>query len=268
LSIALLIMLVALPCARALAADGATDPQSLREICTTRTQSFVDDVKCYVTQPIRWDGLDWIYLGSTLAAVGVAHHYDQDVRTHFVDEGTAPASNSKSYDQEDAWPAAGVFAATLLYAVVSNDHDGRSETWQMAEAAGFSSATSYLLKYAAGRERPDVSSDPNQWRTGGDSFPSLHATVAFAIGTVLAESGNDHYRWVRRFLGYGMAGYTGYSRLKHNAHWLSDTVAGAAIGMSTAHFVMNRHEGYSRVGQINWIPLEGGMMVSYNLVLP
>ena len=229
---------------------------------------MTDDLKCYVTAPIRWDGRDWLYLGGAVAAVGVAHHYDEDVRTHFVGDAATTPSNSKSYDTQDALPAAGVFAVTLLYAMAYNDHDGRSESWQMLEAAGFSSATSYLLKYAAGRERPDVTSDPNQWRSGGNSFPSLHATAAFAIGTVLAESGNDQYRWLRRFLGYGMAGYTGYARLKHNAHWLSDTVAGAGIGMSTAHFVMDRHEGYSRVGQLTWIPLDGGVMVSYNVILP
>jgi hypothetical protein len=242
--------------------------RTLDQTCTTRTQAFTDDLKCYVTAPLRWDGRDWVFFGGALATIGLAHHYDQDVRAHFVGDNATPSANPKSYDSEDALPAAGVFAATLLYATLSGDHDGRSESWQMLEAAGFSSATSYLLKYAAGRERPDVTADPDQWRTGGDSFPSLHATAAFAIGTVLAESGNDRYRWLRRFLGYGMAGYTGYARLKHNAHWLSDTVAGAGIGMTTAHFVMNRHEGYSRVSQLTWIPLDGGLMVSYNVVLP
>jgi membrane-associated phospholipid phosphatase len=248
------------------AADPAPTPKTLDQICTTRTEGFTDDLKCYVTAPIRWDGRDWLYLGGAVATIALAHHFDGDVRTHFVGDAASPSANAKSYDTEDALPAAGVFAATLLYATLSNNHDGRSESWQMLEAAGFSSATSYLLKYAAGRERPDVTNDPNQWRTGGDSFPSLHATAAFAIGTVLAESGNDQYRWLRRFLGYGMAGYTGYARLKHNAHWLSDTVAGAGIGMTTAHFVMDRHNGYSRVGQFNWIPLDGGAMVTYNLV--
>jgi membrane-associated phospholipid phosphatase len=252
----------------ALSADDSGKHRTLAETCTTRTTSFFDDVQCYVTAPIRWDQRDWIYFGGTVAAIAIAHHYDEDVRTHFVGDAVVPPSNSKSYDTEDALPAAGVFAATLLYATVTWDPDGRSETWQMLEAAGFSSATSYLLKYAAGRERPDVTNDPNQWRSGGDSFPSLHTTAAFAIGTVLAESGNDRYRWVRRFLGYGMAGYTGYARLKHNAHWLSDTVAGAGIGVSTAHFVINRHAGYSRVGQLNFVPLQGGVMMTYNVVLP
>ena len=251
-------------------ANSAEEPaknRTLSEICSTRTEGFTDDLKCHFTGPIRWDGRDWLYFGGVVAAVGLAHHYDGDVRTHFVADTPSSPANSKSYDSEDSLPAAGIFAATLLYGVITKDHDARSESWQMFEAVGFSSATTYLLKYAAGRERPNATSDPDQWRVGGESFPSGHTTAAFAIGTVFAESGNDRYRWIRRILGYGMAGYTGYARLEHNAHWLSDTVAGAAIGMSTAHFVMNRHDAPSS-GVLTWVPLNRGLMVSYSLILP
>lgn len=241
----------------------SADPGS----CTARSTGFTNDLECYFTAPLRWDGRDWFYFGSTIAAIGVAHHYDEDVRAHFV-AGANPPASADSKDVDDALPAAGVLAATFVYALATRDADGRSESWQMLEAAGLSSATGYVLRYATGRERPDVTSDPDQWRSGGNSFPSNHVTVAFAIGTVLAESGNDRYRWVRRFLGYGMAAYTGYARLDHNAHWLSDTVAGAALGMSTAHFVMDRHDGPSRAGQITWVPLERGAMLSYSLTLP
>ena len=70
----------------------------------------------------------------------------------------------------------------------------------------------------------------------------MHASAAFAIGTVFAESGGEEHRWLRRTLGYGIAGATAYARLNDNVHWFSDVVAGAAIGISTAHFVMNRDE--------------------------
>jgi membrane-associated phospholipid phosphatase len=103
----------------------------------------------------------------------------------------------------------------------------------MLEAAGFSSITAEALKYAAGRERPDETTSVNDWRDGGSSFPSLHTTAAFAIGTVFAESGDDDYRWLRRAVGYGMASATTYLRLHDNQHWLSDTVAGAALGIAT-----------------------------------
>ena len=236
--------------------------------CEGRTAGLISDVKCYVSAPLRWDGEDWIFFGSAVAAVGIAHHYDTGLRDHFTRGSNISGGDSSSTDVKDAIPAAGIFAATWLYATVTSDHDGRTESWTMLEAAGFSSATSYLLKFAAGRERPDATRDPNDWRSGGDSFPSVHSAAAFAIGTVFAESGNDRYRWVRRVLGYGMAAYTGYARLDHNAHWLSDTVAGAAIGISTAHYVLRRQYGTTVRGQFAWVPLERGGMLTYNLVLP
>ncbi|MEO8019610.1 MAG: phosphatase PAP2 family protein [Pseudomonadota bacterium] len=203
-----------------------------------------------------------------MAAIGIAHHYDTEVRDHFVGSSITSSDSSSSNEVKDAIPAASILAATWLYATVTSDKDGRTESWGMLEAAGLSSATSYLLKFAAGRDRPDATSDSNAWRSGGNSFPSMHTSAAFAIGTVFAESGNDRYRWFRRALGYGVAAYTGYARLDHNAHWLSDTVAGAAIGISTARYVLRRQYGPVRLGQLTWVPLDHGGMLAYNLVLP
>src|SRR2546422_6692470 len=119
------------------------------------------------------------------------------------------------------------------------------------------------------RERPDQTSNPNQWRqSGGNSFPSFHATAAFAVGTVLAESGSDDYRWVRRLLGYGLGAATGYERLKHNAHWLSDTVAGAALGIASAHFAMNRRDRTDEGSGLGVVPVERGAMLTYHVSLP
>ena len=84
---------------------------------------------------------------------------------------------------------------------------------------------------------------------------------------MLAESGNDDYRWIRRLLGYGLGGVTAYERLRHNAHWLSDTVAGAALGMSTAHFVMNRHGALATYGaNLSVTPVEGGAMLTFAMM--
>jgi len=96
--------------------------------------------------------------------------------------------------------------------------------------------------------------------------------VAFAIGTVLAESGDDRYRLARRILGYGLAGTTAYLRLDHNQHWASDVAAGAALGLSTARFVMNRREG-STVNKDNKMSFSvmpgarGGVMFAFAMPL-
>jgi len=225
------------------------------------------DIENYVTAPLHWDGKDWAYFGGALAMVAASHHYDSDVRTHFNQDSSVPLGSTNSKDLQDALPAAAAFAGTWLYANLIDDSDGRREAWAMLEAAGLSSATAFVLKYAAGRKRPDETTDPNRWQASGASFPSVHAAAAAAIGTVMAESGNDEYRWLRRVLGYGLAGATGYERLKHNAHWLSDTVAGAALGAATAHFVMNRRYHTNADSALMLLPVEGGVMLSYSTTL-
>jgi membrane-associated phospholipid phosphatase len=226
------------------------------------------DIRAYFTAPLRWDLRDWAWFGGAVVLVGGARHFDSQVRSHFVGN-LAPAQSIKSDDVQDALPTVAVVAATGTYAWLADDHDGRQEAWTMFEAGTLSTVTTYALKYAIAREGPDQTSSPNQWfKGGGRSFPSEHASAAFAVGTVLAESGNDEYRWLRRLLGYGLGVATSYERLRHNAHWLSDTVAGAALGAATANFAMKRN--YRSVAETSWsvTPVQGGMMLTYRVELP
>jgi membrane-associated phospholipid phosphatase len=240
------------------AATPAPDPQG-------GAGGVLSDIGAYFTAPLRWDGHDWALFGGALVAVGLAHRYDSQVRDHFVGTGPAPSMNSE--DTKDAIPTAAVLVGTWGYATLLGDSDGYREGWAMVEAAGLSGITAYGLKFVAGRETPEQTTDPNEWLKSGSSFPSLHSTAAFAVGTVLAESGNDEYRWVRRLLGYGLGFFTSYERLKHNAHWLSDTAAGAALGVSSAHFVMDRRYGTNSESHLALVPIDGGAMLTYQLSL-
>jgi membrane-associated phospholipid phosphatase len=46
--------------------------------------------------------------------------------------------------------------------------------------------------------------------------------------------------------------------LQENVHWLSDTVAGAAVGIATAQFAMNRREERARRWDLSVEPMAGG----------
>ena len=231
-------------------------------------RGVLSDIKLYFTAPLRWDGAEWAWFGGALVAIGAAHQFDTRVRDHFV-KNLSPGEANNSEDVHDAIPTLGVFVATLAYANLLDDNSGRREAWAMLEAVGLSGVTAYALKYVAGREGPDQANDPNEWlKGGGGSFPSLHATTAFAVGTVLAESGGDDYRWVRRLLGYGLGVFTSYERLKHNAHWLSDTIAGAALGTASAGFTMDRRYRVYEESQLSLVPVQGGAMLTYHLSLP
>ena len=229
----------------------------------THAQTLLMDAKAYFTAPLRWDASDWGWFAGSLAAIGAAHHYDTQVRTHFI-KTEGPTVGSKSYDVQDALPAVAALGATWVWAGFTDSSAGHREAWAMLEAATLSTVTTTALKFTIRREDPYQTSDPNEWgKSGGASFPSLHASAAFAIGTVLAESGSDEVRWIRRLLGYGLGAGTAYLRLKHNQHWLSDTVAGAAVGISSAHFVMNRHEPGKSESVLGLVPVPGGAMLTY-----
>lgn len=227
---------------------------------------LIKDIGAYFTAPVHWDGRDWAWFGGAVLAVGAAHRYDSQVRNHFFGPGLV--TNVDSKDTNDAIPTAAVLGGTWAFAILTSDRDGYQEGWAMIEAAGLSGVTAYALKFAAGRETPDQTTNPNEWEKSGSSFPSFHSTAAFAVGTVLAESGNDDFRWLRRILGYGLGVATSYERLKHNAHWLSDTVAGGALGMSTAHFVMDRRYGDNEESHLALVPVQGGAMLTYRVSFP
>lgn len=205
--------------------------------------------------------------GAALGAVAFAYQYDEEVRDHFETATVPPGETPDTHDSRDAAPAALALGGTWVAAVLLDDDDGRREAGSMLEAAALSGAAAYALKEIAGRERPYTTADHTSFDEGGDSFPSLHTTAAFAIGTVLAESGNDRQRWLRRVLGYGLAAHTAYARLDHDAHWLSDTVAGAALGIATARFVMKRRESAPALARFDVRPSADGVELAYTVML-
>jgi membrane-associated phospholipid phosphatase len=221
------------------------------------------DTKLYFTAPLRWDEQDWLYFGGALVAIASAHQFDQRVRDHFATGSKALNGGQDTNSLRDAAPTLALLAGTGVSAWFMRDSDGYRETWSLLEAGVLSSATAQILGYAGGRERPDATTSPNQWRQGGDSFPSLHTTAAWAVGTVFAESGNDEYRWLRRILGYGVAAGTSYVRVRENDHWLSDTVAGTALGIATARFVLNRREIDTRT-RLEFQPSKDGWLLSFS----
>ena len=227
----------------------------------------LEDAKLYFTAPLRWDQGDWLEFGGTLVALGIAHQYDDNIRTHFADDPADALSGSASNGTEDALPAAVLVAGTWVLAGVLDDANGYRELGSMLEATVLSAASTEILKYSLGRERPYDTADPDKWFHSGDSFPSLHVSAAFAIGTVFAESGNDKYRWARRILGYGVGAATAYLRVDHNAHWTSDVVAGAALGLATARFTMNRRENADVHSSAMLVPMDRGLMLTFAVPL-
>lgn len=229
--------------------------------------AVLEDAKLYFTAPLRWEQDDWLRFGGTLVVLGVAYNYDENVRGHFVD---GPDDGSDSNNASDALPAAVLVAGTWIYAALIDDPAGYGEVGSMLEAGALSAVSTEILKLSLGRERPNETADASNWFKGSDSFPSFHSSAAFSIGTVFAESGNDDDRWLRRAVGYGVAGYTAYNRVSDNAHWMSDVMAGAALGYYTARFVMHRRTSdgtESTEPSVMLLPTDQGLMLTFSVAM-
>jgi membrane-associated phospholipid phosphatase len=75
------------------------------------------------------------------------------------------------------------------------------------------------MKFTVRRERPDGSDSR--------SMPSGHAALTLASATVLQRQ----FGWVRVLPAYALASYVAASRVSTDKHFVSDVVAGGAIGV-------------------------------------
>ncbi|MEJ1962022.1 MAG: phosphatase PAP2 family protein [Gammaproteobacteria bacterium] len=237
-----------------------TAPCSAESGLAQEAHDALEDTVRYFAAPLHWNEGNWFQFGASVAAIAAAHEFDDNVRNHFVSSSTV-LDGKDPHSSRDAIPVAAMLVGTWAFAALLQDRDGFEEGRTMLESGALAALSTSIFKFAAGRRRPNETTQVDDWRQSGSSFPSLHVSAAFAIGTVLAESGNDEYRWARRGIGYGLALATGYARLHDNAHWLSDTVAGAALGIATAQFTMNRNDDRRRQVSLNVVPTDGGAIL-------
>ena len=101
-----------------------------------------------------------------------------------------------------------------------------------------------VTKVVTGREDPK-SGDPHQFWSGGDAFPSAHASVAFELATFLTSRLGDRPAATRvpvAAAAYGLAGCVGVQRVDASEHWPSDVVAGAICGTVLTRYVVGRND--------------------------
>jgi len=102
--------------------------------------------------------------------------------------------------------------------------------WQSTEAMLLTDVSAQGGKFIFRRERPSTSNDPNAWfkTSKNSSFPSGEVAHISAIVTpFIAEYSKDTpLVWALALLPL----YDGVARMKSQAHWQSDVIAGAALG--------------------------------------
>ena len=228
---------------------------------------LVGDAKHVLSSPSRWQEQDWSDMG--LAALGIAgavalidHHVRDEMRRHAPNDSRF-MHEAERFGSEYSLVLLGGF---YLAGTLGNDEkalavaeDGLSA---LIIAGGIITPA---IKIVAGRSRPSENTGVADFRpfSGGSSFPSGHATRAFALAAVISERYDE--TWVT-WPSYTLASLAGVARSYHDLHFASDVLAGAIIGTWVGKSVAS-HNKQLRSGRVVLLPeiapgLVGVRMVS------
>jgi len=220
--------------------------------------TLAKDFGAAASAPARFDGGDWAVFGAVAGTAGLAMLADKSVNDSFIRSRTNTTDafgkvGNAFGNGKILLPALG--AAYLAGKATGSERLARTAALSV-DSLLVSGAIACLFKAVARRHRPSQDDNPFVWH-GPDfnadaSFPSGHTTIAFAVAGVWAEEYGDVPGVAP--LAYGLAAMTAVSRLNSRAHWLSDVVAGGALGYFTAKGITARHR---KPGNTALLPLIG-----------
>lgn len=154
-----------------------------------------------------------------------------------------------SYDQSGIWQRKyslvleyGAIAVTGAGALWLGDDSKLGNTfWQTLDATVISSAGAEVLKYAFSRARPDQGDNPSKWFQGSccDSFPSGEVTLQASFVMPIIVNYQKQYPWIWAL--EILPVYDGLARMKAQAHWQSDVLAGWALGSAVGYWSTTRN---------------------------
>ena len=154
-----------------------------------------------------------------------------------------------SYDNGGIW--ARRYQVDLEYGVILTEVAGAlwlgngdplgHEFWQSIDSTAVSGLAAQLLKAGFGRARPNQNEGPDQWFRGRccQSFPSGEVTLqaAFVTPLILGEVARGNaWAWGLELLPL----YDGIGRMKQQAHWQSDVLAGWLLGSAAGYWSSRR----------------------------
>jgi len=112
--------------------------------------------------------------------------------------------------------------------------------WRAIDSSLIASASAQVLKYVFTRARPIQRNDPNAWFQGGShySFPSGEVAAVSSIVTpfVFEYRNQQPGVWALEALPL----YDAIARMKVQAHWQTDVLAGLAIGTAAGYYAHQR----------------------------
>lgn len=224
---------------------------------------YACDGAALVTSPLHWSGRDWTMFGVFAASLGVLLAADEQTYVAIQERRSATTDAISDATTGFGQPYAWAIAGGLLAGGLITKNDAMRDTGRDAiEAAAFAGLLTAIFKPVFGRERPEQSNGQTVFHgfsTRYESFPSGHATIAWAVASVVAMRTEG---WIVPTVAYTLATLVAFDRVNDEKHFIADVFTGAAIGVAVGRFVVGRHSGNettsSRV-EVALVPIPGGL---------
>ena len=121
-----------------------------------------------------------------------------------------------------------------------NDDEFGHTLWQTVDASAVSAVGAAGLKLAFRRARPTAGQGPDAWfkSKSSRSFPSGEVTLQASFVTPIILHYADKNPWVWALEALPI--YDGVARMKSQAHWQTDVLAGWALGTAAGYWATQR----------------------------
>lgn len=209
-------------------------------------KGIVGDAGLVFTAPLRFGRNGWLMTGGLIGGTGAAMLVDEDVRDLFgrghdaIRDSIAKVGNTAG-----TIVPAGIIIGTLYVGGLAFDEPGiRMAGRHAGEALLFAGTITGVIKYLAGRNRPDQNNGAFTYHGPSmldqyQSLPSGHTTIAFAVASSLSADIDNP--WATAGL-YGIATITALSRIYNDRHWTSDVLLAAGISTACGYGVVHLHD--------------------------
>jgi len=201
-------------------------------------KNILDDQKNIWTAPFHIDRADakWVVPGS----IGLMALITTDrITGDEIAEVDHRIGVSKAISHVGSAYTLGAVAGTFYLLGRKNNNARARETGLLsAEALADGLLVGGGLKVITQRARPADGHERSEFFDGGSSFPSGHSTQVWAVATVIASEYHD--RRSVQIAAFATATAVSVARFTEGKHYLSDVIAGSALGYGIGKYVYHK----------------------------
>lgn len=238
----------------------ATPTPKLPPVERRFVQHVFKDQEMILTSPFRLKegDLKWLLPFGAAAAGLIAT--DHETSGWVQRTGSLPFASRTASIAGKFYVLGGISAGVYLVGKAVRNRHAQESGVLAIEALIDSGIDTQILKYAFERPRPNEDMGRGRFFKHGSSFPSGHASTAWAVATVFAYEYHDQP--LVKYGAYAAASIISFSRYSGRNHFLSDILVGSALGFGIGRFVYKTHHvdepdasGKDITQNSKWVPM-------------